>query len=123
MNYSNYISQVDESDCGVAALAMVLKSFGSIYPIAKLRDLARTTKQGTTALGIVKAANKLGLKVDAIKADLEFLKDKDTKFPLIVHVIKNGFRFNLHIVHLYLFLFFLEHFQPKLICPLFIGIQ
>ena len=49
MKYKYYVSQLDESDCGVAALAMILRYYGSIYSIAKLRSLARTTKQGTIA--------------------------------------------------------------------------
>lgn len=36
-----YVSQVDESDCGVAALAMILKYYGSIIPLFKLRELAQ----------------------------------------------------------------------------------
>lgn len=90
MKYANYVAQVDESDCGVAALAMILKNFGSIYPLAKLRDLAQTTSQGTTALGLVKAANRLGLKVDAVSADIAFLKSGQAHLPLIAHVVKNN---------------------------------
>lgn len=47
-----YISQVDESDCGVVALAMTLKNYGSRYSIARLRNLAKTDKEGTTALAL-----------------------------------------------------------------------
>ena len=57
-NYPHYVAQVDEADCGVAALAMILHNFGSVYPIAKLRDLARTTKQGTTAFRLLKRSTK-----------------------------------------------------------------
>ncbi|MBB1078410.1 peptide cleavage/export ABC transporter [Limosilactobacillus sp. STM2_1] len=88
MNYSYYVAQVDETDCGVASLAMILRNYGSVYPLAKLRDLARTTKQGTTALGLVKAAKKLGLDVTAIQADLELFDDEEVKYPLIAHVVK-----------------------------------
>lgn len=88
MNYPHYVAQVDEADCGVASLAMILRNFGSIYPIAKLRDLARTTKQGTTALGLVKAANHLGLDVTPIEADLSLFDDPTIKYPLIAHVVK-----------------------------------
>lgn len=90
MNYPHYVAQVDEADCGVASLAMILRNFGSIYPIAKLRDLARTTKQGTTALGLVKAANHLGLDVTPIEADLSLFDDPTIKYPLIAHVVKEN---------------------------------
>lgn len=39
-----YISQVDQRDCGVAALAMILKHYGSSYSLAYLRELAQTSK-------------------------------------------------------------------------------
>ncbi len=81
--------KIDEADCGVAALAMILHNFGSVYPIAKLRDLARTTKQGTTALGLVKAAKHLGLDVIPIQADISLFDDPEITYPLIAHVIKD----------------------------------
>ena len=38
MNWKKiYTQQVDESDCGVAALSMILKYFGSYIPLATLR--------------------------------------------------------------------------------------
>lgn len=89
INYPHYVAQVDEADCGVAALAMILHNFGSVYPIAKLRDLARTTKQGTTALGLVKAAKHLGLDVIPIQADISLFDDPEITYPLIAHVIKD----------------------------------
>lgn len=67
---------------------MILRHFGSIYSIAKLRDLARTTKQGTTALGLVKAANRLGLDVTPLQADLSLFDNPEITYPLIVHVVK-----------------------------------
>lgn len=61
-NIINYIAQVDEHDCGVAAIAMVLSHYKTCLSLAKLRDLAKTDMEGTTALGIVKAANALDKK-------------------------------------------------------------
>lgn len=55
----NYIPQVDERDCGVAALSMVLAHYKTRLSLARLRDIAKTDMEGTTALGIVKAANAL----------------------------------------------------------------
>ena len=40
-----YISQVDQRDCGVAALAMILKHHGSSYSLAYLRELAQTSRE------------------------------------------------------------------------------
>ncbi|WP_225362475.1 cysteine peptidase family C39 domain-containing protein [Limosilactobacillus reuteri] len=51
-----YTAQVDESDCGVAALSMVLKYYKSKIPIARLRTLAKTSKEGTSIYGLIQAA-------------------------------------------------------------------
>ena len=86
----DYISQVDERDCGVAALAMILSHYKTHLSLAKLRDLAKTDMEGTTALGIVNAANSLDFETIPIQADLSLFNKKDLPFPFIVHVIKEG---------------------------------
>ncbi|GKT04675.1 peptide cleavage/export ABC transporter [Furfurilactobacillus entadae] len=85
-----YVSQVDEQDCGPAALSMILKSYGSEVPIAKIRDIARTDINGTTGLGMAKAAKKLGFQVKAVKGTLELLNRQDIPMPYIIHVKKYG---------------------------------
>ncbi|WP_295493074.1 peptide cleavage/export ABC transporter [uncultured Streptococcus sp.] len=85
-----YISQVDQRDCGVAALAMILKHYGSSYSLAYLRELAQTSREGTSALGLVEAAKQLGLETQAIRADLDLFKQDDLTYPFIVHVVKDG---------------------------------
>ena len=85
-----YISQVDQRDCGVAALAMILKNYGSSYSLAYLRELAQTSREGTSALGLVEAAKQLGLETQAIRADLDLFKQEDLTYPFIVHVVKDG---------------------------------
>ena len=58
-----YISQVDQRDCGVAALAMILKHYGSSYSLAYLQELAQTSREGTSALGLVKRPSSWVLKL------------------------------------------------------------
>ncbi|GAN35530.1 ATP-binding component of an ABC superfamily peptide transporter [Lacticaseibacillus paracasei NRIC 1917] len=62
-----YTPQVDERDCGVAALNMLLQFNGSDYSLAHLRQLAKTDQEGTTALGIVRAAQALHFETKAVK--------------------------------------------------------
>lgn len=85
-----YISQVDQRDCGVAALAMILKHYGSSYSLAYLRELAQTSREGTSALGLVEAAKQLGLETQAIRADLDLFKQESLSYPFIAHVVKEG---------------------------------
>ena len=82
-----YISQVDQRDCGVAALAMILKHYGSSYSLAYLRELAQTSREGTSALGLVEAAKQLGVETQAIRADLDLFKQESLSYPFIAHVV------------------------------------
>ncbi|MCS8573443.1 cysteine peptidase family C39 domain-containing protein [Pediococcus pentosaceus] len=46
-----YISQVDERDCCAACLAMVSATFNKNISISKIRELEKTSLDGSTALG------------------------------------------------------------------------
>lgn len=85
-----FIPQIDARDCGVAALASIAKFYGSDYSLAHLRELAKTNKEGTTALGIVKAAKEMGFETRAIQADISLFEMEDIPYPFIVHVNKEG---------------------------------
>lgn len=85
-----YVSQIDMRDCGVAALASVAKHYGSHFSLAHLRELAKTSKEGTTALGIIEAAKKIGFETRAIQANMELFEMPDIPYPCIVHVNKQG---------------------------------
>lgn len=85
-----FVPQIDARDCGVAALASIAKFYGSDYSLAHLRELAKTNKEGTTALGIVKAAKEMGFETRAIQADMSLFDIDDVPYPFIVHVNKEG---------------------------------
>ncbi|TSO26890.1 peptide cleavage/export ABC transporter [Lactobacillus sp. LL6] len=87
---SIYIPQVDEADCGVACLAMILKQYHSRVSLAHLRHFAQTNLDGTTALGLVETAEHFNLKTDAIKADMSLFDLDDIHYPFIAHVLKQG---------------------------------
>lgn len=85
-----FVPQIDARDCGVAALASVAKHYGSDYSLAHLRELAKTTKEGTTALGLVEAAKKIGFETRPIQADMSLFNMEDLPYPFIAHVNKEG---------------------------------
>lgn len=85
-----FVPQIDTRDCGVAALASIAKFYGSDFSLAHLRELAKTNKNGTTALGIIKAANKIGFQSKAIQANMSLFDLEDVPYPFIVHVNKKG---------------------------------
>lgn len=95
----HYVPQVDTRDCGVAALSMLLRHHGTDLSLAKLRDLAKTTAEGTSALGLVEAAKKLNFETKAIQADQTLFDMKELPYPFIAHVLKNGKLLHYYVVH------------------------
>lgn len=86
----DYVAQVDETDCGATCLAMILKHYNSSVSIAYVRNLAHTDIKGTTALGLVKTAQKLGFETKAIKADMSLFNGMNIPLPCIIHVVKEN---------------------------------
>lgn len=85
-----FVPQIDARDCGIAALASIAKFYGSDFSLAHLRELAKTNKEGTTALGIVKAADEMGFETRPVQADKTLFDMSDVPYPFIVHVNKEG---------------------------------
>ena len=52
--------------------------------------MAQTSREGTSALGLVEAAKQLGLETQAIRADLDLFKQENLSYPFIAHVVKEG---------------------------------
>jgi ABC-type bacteriocin/lantibiotic exporter with double-glycine peptidase domain/CRP-like cAMP-binding protein len=77
------IRQIDEMDCGVAALAMVCQYNGKRVPLSRLRSLVGTTVDGTSAAGILNAARGLGFDARVIKASKSALER--LPLPFIAH--------------------------------------
>ena len=86
----HYRAQVDTRDCGVAALAMVFGYYGSYFSLATLREKAKTTNDGTTALGLVKVAEGLNFETRAFKADMSLFDLEEVSYPFIAHILKEG---------------------------------
>ena len=61
------IKQYDIKDCGVACLATISKQYGLKIPISKIREVAGTDKQGTSAYGLIKAAQQLSFTTKDVK--------------------------------------------------------
>lgn len=94
-----YVAQVDEQDCGVAALSMVLNQHGGSVSLATLREYANTNASGTTALGIVNAAQKLNFETKAARADESVFLNADMPLPFLVHVEKPGGLLHYYVVY------------------------
>ncbi len=82
----SFIFQQDQSDCGVACLASIIKFHQGESSLENLRKLSGTSKQGTTLLGLMQAAQQVGFEAEGLEAEgvgnLNELSE-----PAILHVV------------------------------------
>ena len=79
------IKQRDLTDCGAACLCSVAAYYKLRLPVSKVRQFAGTDRRGTNVLGLMEAAEKMGMQARGAKGNEESL----TKIPLpaIVHLV------------------------------------
>jgi ATP-binding cassette subfamily B protein len=78
-----HVFQVDAMDCGAACLAMVCRHFGRSVSLARIRQLAHTSLDGTSLRALCAAAGQLGLAARAVKTSAENLPQ--IPLPAIAH--------------------------------------
>ena len=81
--------QMEATECGAASLAMVLASYGRWVPLEKMRVDCGVSRDGSSALNIIKAARLHGLTARGGRVALENLKDMP--MPCILHWEYNHF--------------------------------
>jgi ATP-binding cassette subfamily B protein len=97
LNVLTKIKQRDISDCGAACLASICAYYNLQTSVASLRILSNTDHRGTTILGLVEAATKLGLIANGVRGTVESLSQIPT--PAIAHLKRPNH--SLHFVVLY----------------------
>ena len=78
------IMQLEALECGAACLAMVCAYYGKWLPLEQVRRDCGVSRDGSSALAIVKAARRYGLDAKGYRFEPEALRDKGM-FPCIVH--------------------------------------
>ncbi len=78
------VRQHNQSWCGLACLASIVKYFGGNIPQEKLQAQSGTSLTGTTLLGLYQAANNIGLAAEGFEAEIENLQEITA--PAILHV-------------------------------------
>ncbi|GBD07266.1 Lactococcin-G-processing and transport ATP-binding protein LagD [bacterium HR21] len=78
------VRQHDPTDCGAAVLASVAGYWGLHLPLALLRQYTMTDREGTTVLGIVRAAEQLGFYAKGARILPTMLPD--VPLPAIAHM-------------------------------------
>ena len=92
------ILQHDITDCGAACIATISKQHGLKMPIAQIREIAGTDTKGTSAYGIVKAAENLGFMAKAVKGNPDALFG-ELPLPCIAHVVVNDSLMHYVVIH------------------------
>ncbi len=98
MKKYNVIKQHDITDCGAACIATISKQHGLKIPITRIREVAGTDKQGTNALGLIKAAEQLGFSAKGVKGNEEAFFS-DFPLPAIAHVVVDGTLLHYVVIH------------------------
>lgn len=93
------IKQHDYKDCGCACLATICKTYGLKYPISKIREVAGTDKEGTSALGVIQAAEKLGFSAKGVKANKPEDIFGEIPLPAIAHVVIDNTMLHYVVIH------------------------
>jgi ATP-binding cassette subfamily B protein len=83
------VMQHDQTDCGVACLLSLIRYYGGIQSLEKLRELSGTNTKGTTLLGLYQAANQLGFTAQGCEADITSLIEHGE--PIILHVVQENY--------------------------------
>jgi len=99
-NFKQYpcIRQHDMKDCGAACISTIARSHGLKMPITRIREIAGTDKQGTNALGLIKAAEQLGFTAKGVKGNREAFFS-EFPLPAIAHVIVDGALLHYVVIH------------------------
>jgi ATP-binding cassette subfamily B protein len=77
------VRQRDQNDCGAASLATVALYHGLPVGLEEMRDLTGTDRQGTSFIGLRRAAEKLGFSARPVRATWEALPQ--APLPAIAH--------------------------------------
>src|SRR5215470_2774867 len=68
------VHQLTPTECGAACLSMVLAYHGKEIPVDQLRDATGADRDGATALGILQAAERFGLRGRGVAVDVPDLE-------------------------------------------------
>jgi len=78
-----FYKQPDSKDCGPTCLRIISKHYGKSLSLQMLRDLSETTREGSSLMGLSRAAETIGYKSLAVKIDLNTLFE-DVPMPCVV---------------------------------------
>ncbi len=81
--FPHYI-QTESMDCGPTCARIIAKYYGKTFDILELRKISENTREGSSLLGLSRAAEAIGFRSLGIKTDLKTLLDENI-LPCIAH--------------------------------------
>ena len=94
-----FVKQEGVKDCGAASLQMIIKYYHGFINLESIREITKTTKEGTNAYNLICAANKIGFSAKGVKCELDDITDKNVILPCIANItLDNSY---LHFIVIY----------------------
>lgn len=84
------IRQDGFKDCGPTCLFKIIRHYKGYIDINSLKEMCKTTKDGTTAYHLIEASKKCGFESYGIKTSLKDLNEENLILPCIAHVTINN---------------------------------
>ena len=81
-----FVKQTGLKDCGVSCLQMIIKYYQGYVGIKMLQEMTKTTKNGTTAYGLIEAAKEIGFTASGVKTNLSNINKNNMILPCIANV-------------------------------------
>jgi NHLM bacteriocin system ABC transporter peptidase/ATP-binding protein len=93
VHHTPTLLQMEATECGAAALGIILSYFGRIVPLETLRAECGVNRDGSRASNMIKAAKKFGLAASGKRLDAKAVLSEARKkgIPLVIHWNFNHF--------------------------------
>lgn len=85
-----FVKQNDFKDCGICSLQMIIKYYKGYVGKETLREMTKTTKNGTTAYHLIECLKKIGFNAYGISCNIENIIKNKVTLPCIAHVTINN---------------------------------